>query len=269
MRIFRFFPLFFPLFMSAPGLSPAFAEEKEGAYEEGDLEDAPSFEDKVKKVKVKRLSDLRRLSPFEDIAVIQKRFLPKTGRGEAGLSFLGVLNKQFFWSAGAGGHISFFIQEKHGIGLQGYGAYQWEKPVAVGMHNNQKITPFDYITPRFFAAAYYKWTPVYGKFSFLNKKIHYFDLYFNVGGGAYYVVSAAPPDSGVSPLSQPWAPALLLAGGQVFALTRSLGVFWEIAGRFYPSPLLQAPRWRLDLWETNISFSFGVNAYFPKAGQRG
>ena len=268
MKISRFFPLFFPLFAAGLALPPAFAEEEGEAYEEGDLEDAPSFEDKVKKVKVKKLSDLRHLAPFEDIAVIQKRFLPKTGRGEAGLSFLGVLNKQFFWSAGAGGHISFFVREKHGIGLQGHGAYQWAKPVSASMHSNQNIIPFDHITPRFFAAAYYKWTPVYGKFSFLNKKIHYFDLYFNIGGGAYYVVSAAPPGSGASQPGQPWAPAILLAGGQVFALNKNLGAFWEIAGRFYPSPFLQAQRYRLDLWETNISFSFGVNAYFPEAGKR-
>ena len=267
MKVSRLFPLFFPLFVSALALSHAAA--KEGAYEEGDLEDAPSFEDKVKKVKVKKLSDLRHLAPFEDIAVIQKRFLPKTGRGEAGLSFLGVLNKQFFWSAGAGGRISFFIREKHGIGLQGHGIYQWAKPVSVGMHSFQKITPYDPITPRFFAAAYYKWAPVYGKFSFLNTKIHYFDLYFNFGGGAYYLVSKAPPGKRSPQPSQPWTPALLLAGGQVFALNKSFGAFWEIAGRFYPSPFLQAKRWRLDLWETNISFSFGMNAYFPGAGKRG
>ena len=157
-----------------------------------ELEDAPSFEDQVKKMKIKSISDLKHLAPFEDIAVIQKRFLPKTFRGEAGLSLMSILNNKFFYPAGGVMRLGYFIREKHGLGLHGYAIYNWEKRISSRLRVNQDITAYNTIVPRFFVGAYYKWTPVYGKFSFMNRKIQYFDIFFNFGGGVKYIVSALP-----------------------------------------------------------------------------
>lgn len=235
---------------------------------ENELEDAPSFEDKVKKIKIKSVSDLRHLAPFEDIAVIQKRFLPKTFRGEAGLSLMSILNNKFFYLAGGAFRLGYFIREKHGLGLQGYAIHNWEKLISSRLRVNQAITAFNHIAPRFFLGVYYKWTPVYGKFSFMNRKIEYFDIFFNFGGGVKYIVSALPKNvsgSGVTRPVRPWAPAGRFSTGQVFALNKDFGATWEFTYYVYFYELLglQGIRWRHDL-----SLSLGFNYYFPGVSER-
>lgn len=235
---------------------------------ESELEDAPSFEDKVKKMKIKSVSDLRHLAPFEDIAVIQKRFLPKTFRGEAGLSLLSILNNKFFYQAGGAFRLGYFIREKHGLGLQGYAIYNWEKLISSRLRENQGIIAFHYIAPRFFAGAYYKWVPVYGKFSFMNRKIQYFDIFFDFGGGVKYIVNALPKNvsarRNVKPV-RPWAPAGRFSTGQVFALSKNFGATWEFTWYFYFYEL--SDRKGLN-WRHDLSVSIGFNYYFPGVSER-
>ena len=45
---------------------------------------------------LKNLSGLATLSPFGDVAILQKKFLPKTGRFEAYGAATGILNDVFF-----------------------------------------------------------------------------------------------------------------------------------------------------------------------------
>ena len=235
---------------------------------ESELEDAPSFEDKVKKMKIKSVSDLRHLAPFDDIAVIQKRFLPKTFRGEAGLSLLSILNNKFFYLAGGEFRLGYFIREKHGLGLQGYAIYNWEKLISSRLRVNQAITAYNTIAPRFFIGGYYKWTPVYGKFSFMNRKIQYFDIFFNFGGGVKYIVSAIPKNisaSGFVKPVRPWAPASRLSTGQVFALSKDFGATWEFTWYFYLYELLGVKGFR---FRHDLSFSIGFNYYFPGVSER-
>ena len=238
--------------------SDGLKDELEGELE-GELEDAPSFEDKVKKIKIRSVSDLKHLAPFEDIAVIQKRFLPKTFRGEAGLSLMSILNNKFFYFAGGTFHLGYFIREKHGLGLEGYAIYTLKKLISSRLKKNQELDAIQDIVPRFFIGAYYKWTPVYGKFSFMNQKIQYFDMFFKFGAGAKYIVGFFQ-----KPI-RPWAPASRLSGGQVFAVSKDFGVNWEFTWywSFYEQVGVKGLRYEHDL-----SLSLGLNYYFPGVDER-
>ena len=117
-----------------------------------ELESVPSSDEKVKKMKVKSISDLRNLAPFEDIAVIQKRFLPKTSRGEAGLSLISILNNKFFYLTGVSGRLGYFIREKHGLGVQAYAIAYLNKLFANRLQRPPNIiTAYNPIAPRFFS----------------------------------------------------------------------------------------------------------------------
>ena len=232
------------------------------------LETVPSSDEKVKKIKVKTVSDLKALAPFEDIAVIQKRFLPKTSRGEAGLSLVSILNNKFFYLMGVSGRLGYFIREKHGLGVQAYAIAYLTKFFSNRLQKAPNIiTAYNPIAPRFFVGAYYKWTPVYGKFSFLDKKIHYFDMFFDFGLGAENIFSAAPQDKKLTlglPV-QSWVPASRLSAGQVFAINKNMGVVWNFTWYFYFFKLTDSPALK---WQHDLSLSLGFNYYFPEVGSR-
>lgn len=241
-----------------------------------DLEEAPSSDKEIKKVKVKSISDLSRLAPFDDIAVIQKRFLPKTGRGEFGISLMSILNNKFFYLLGASGRLGYFIREKHGIGLLAYGLIYEAKQISSNLQKGpSKITAFNSVVPRAFCGIYYKWTPVYGKFSFLNTKIHYFDMFFDFGLGAQYIIGAVPDrvkqgvrqeGGAVLEPKRPWWPAARVSAGQVFALNKSMGFSWEFSYYFSMYQFNQnTSPWQ---FQHDLSVSFGFQYYFPGVGNR-
>ena len=233
-----------------------------------ELETVPSSDEKVKKIKVKTVSDLSNLAPFDDIAVIQKRFLQKTSRGEAGLSLISILNNKFFYLLGVSGRLGYFIREKHGIGLQADAVYYEKKFFSKRLRTGiNQIIAFNYIAPRFFVGAYYRWTPIYGKFSFLSKKIHYFDMFFDFGLGAENIVSApdeGAPIVGFEPV-RPWWPALRLSTGQTFALNKNMGLVWDFTWYFYFYELSGSTNTH---WQHDLSLSLGFNYYFPEVGNR-
>ena len=236
-----------------------------------DMELSSSPSEKIKKMKVKEVSDLSRLSPFDDIAVIQKRFLQKTGRWESGVSLMSILNNKFFYLMGGSLRLGYFIREKHGLGLLGYGVIYYDKLFASQLQGDpNRITAFNYIAPRFFGGIYYRWTPVYGKFSFLNTQIHYFDMSFDLGLGATNIISAIKnkniPADWTPTL--PVAPTLRLSAGQVFALDKNKGVSWDVTYYLYIYDLKnrQGETQRQDAHD--LSLSFGFNYYFPEVRSR-
>ena len=233
-----------------------------------ELESVPSSDEKVKKMKVKSVSDLRNLAPFEDISVIQKRFLPKTSRGEAGLSLISILNNKFFYLTGVSGRLGYFIREKHGLGIQAYAMAYLNKLFSNRLQKVPNIiTAYNPIAPRFFLGTYYKWTPVYGKFSFLDKKIQYFDMFFDFGLGVENIVSAAPKDQQLSlgrPVSS-FVPASRVSAGQIFALNKNMGVVWNFSWYFYLYKLTNSSQLK---WQHDLSLSLGFNYYFPEVARR-
>ena len=154
-----------------------------------DLEPSPDSLQKIKKLKIKSISDLSRLAPFRDVAVIQRRYLPKTFRGELGLSLNGLLNNKFFYSGGLSGELGFFVREKLGFGASGMAFWRMQRAVSKNLQATTGISAFTNAQSRYYGGGYFKWNPVYGKFafSFLENRIVYFDMFFLLGGGMIYL----------------------------------------------------------------------------------
>ena len=74
------------------------------------LEPSTDNTQKIKKLKIKNLSDLQKLTPFESVSVIQKRYLPKTFRGEFNLSVSSVISHTFFYLGGVSARVGFFSE---------------------------------------------------------------------------------------------------------------------------------------------------------------
>ena len=253
---FKLSKLFIIFFVFCFSISSVARQQGGLSLEEEDIE-SPSedFLKKVKKLKAKKLSDLVHLSPFSDVSVIQRRFMPKTGRVSIAALSTFVLSSEYFLHPGIEGHLTYHFLEKHGIECSGYYVLTLNRGVTndladIGIHV-QELKLF--ISG--FVGLTYKWMPVYGKIAFYNSQILAFDTFFSFGGGMSAISSKK-----VSQVA--WEPAVVAGIGQVFAITRDLGLRWDL--RLHMTIPIQSTGG--PLFET--LFSIGLNYYYPSAGLR-
>ncbi len=209
---------------------------------------------------ITKLSELAELAPFEDVAVIQKRFLPKTGRFEFSGSAMVSTNNQYFNTMGLGGRLSYFFSEKYGI----EGTYQTyinsERPITDGLVDNQNISTKSLVEPESYYGVAFKWSPLYGKIAWFQKTIIPFDLYFTPGFGV------------TTDKSGPSASTYSIGVGQLFALSKSFGVRWDFNWNFYQAEIkIKNDSGGLDTTTQNHSDLFlgiGLSFFFPEATYR-
>ena len=215
-------------------------------------ETAPKKDD----VEVDKLSDLARLQAFEDIAVIQKRYLPKTQRFQ--ISALGFtnINNPFFNNLGAGLQVAYHFNENWGI--EGLG--DWfgvaARDVTKDLENKAEVKASNTVTARSFLGAAIKWSPIYGKISLLNKSIVPFDLSFSVGGG----LTKTDVSGG--------EPTVHLGTSQDFAVSKSWSVRWDIMWNLYSATAIDENGNKGKLAQNDLFIGLGLSLYIPEATYR-
>ena len=234
----------------------------------------PDQAGRIKQLKVKSLSDLQQLTPYESVSVIQKRYLPKTFRGELNVSFSSVINHTFFYLGGLSARLGFFLREDHGFGLEGFALLPpFDKQVTNEITSPpNRILPYTAVFSQLYGGIYYKWSPVFGKFAVLNTKIIYFDMYMTFGLGMSRVIEGLDEekrrkleeDQDFPELVRPIFPTFNVSLGQIFALSQDWAFNWELKWLY---TIIQYKNQR-TYTPTDINFSLGFNYYFPGAGYR-
>ncbi len=207
-------------------------------------------------VEMKGVADLANLAEFKDIAVIQKRFLPKTGRFEGFGGINGILNDKFFMSFGLNGRLAYFFNERWAIEGLFMALATGEKSVTRDLREKRGVLTTNFVSPTNYYGLDVKWTPIYGKMSFINRKITPFDLYFSAGAGF------TSTNHGGS------EPTLHLGTGQIFAITKSAAFRWDFSWNFYSatSNTLGAPK--TSSTYNNLYLTIGASFFFPEATYR-
>ncbi len=201
-----------------------------------------------------KLTDLGTLAPFEDIAVIERKFLPKTGRFEVtGLGLTG-LNNPFFNNLGLAVQLAYFFREKYGVEAMYYYVSSTQRDATKNLFGNRQVITNSLVTPKGYLGAAFKWNPVYGKVAFLNHRIIPFDLNFSLGGGT------TQTDSGSSP-------TIHVGTSQNFAISKRLALRWDLAWNFYQtkSTVVNAPSQGTQI---DLFLGLGVSFFFPEATYR-
>ena len=203
--------------------------------------------------KIRAVTDLAGLEPLADIAVIQKRYLPKTGRFEAYIAGTTVLNDVFFINYGLEARFAYYFQERYGVEFTGAFLTSSQRDSAKGLLR-LGIQTESFVTPKGYYGLDFKWSPIYGKMTWLNKSIVPFDMYFSLGLG-----STSTSQAGTDP-------TLHLGSGQIFAITKSTAFRWDISlNSFYAKSLVQGGSSTLY---NNLLLSLGVSFFFPEATYR-
>lgn len=253
--------------------TPAFSQfdsnsdsDLEGLYDKFETQDTERKEKKQKRAseakalrlerEYSKLSDLGTLAPFNDIAVIQKRFLPKTGRFE--FSGSGVLNtnNQFFSILGAALRGSYFFNEKYGVELSYLFLNSSKRDITKNLNKNQNIATDSLVEAESYMGAAFRWTPVYGKIAWFEKKIIPFDLFFTPGFG----MTKTAFGNNESTFS--------IGMGQQFALSKRSAVRWDFNWNFYSADVRLTNNVEETKSHSDLMLMIGYSFFFPEATYR-
>ncbi len=202
---------------------------------------------------LKRLGDL---APYENIAVLQKKYLPKTERFELFVGASNLMNDTFFLTAGLSARIAYHFSEQYA--LEGsLGFFTSENREVVGDLTDGGVETIEYVTSRQYYGLNGRWSPIYGKISYLGRKIVPYEIYFTGGGG-------------ITKTSRDYNEISANIGiGQMFAISKRWAIKWDFNytaynGRYINEKTLE----KRSQLVNNVFLSVGVSVFFPEATYR-
>jgi outer membrane beta-barrel protein len=236
-------------------------QEIESLYDKDDVKPqarkAPTNSQRANGAKeMQSLSDLATLAPFSDVAVIERRFLPKTNRFEFSGSVFANLNNPFFNSFGGGLRGAYYLTERYAVeGLVAFSATS-SRQVTDDLLHNRSIRTDNVVTSRGYEILAFKWNPIYGKMTWLNKSIVPFDLNFDIGLGATQTSENQSE------------PTLHIGTSQVFAYSKSMAFRWDLTWNGYNAHAHDDSGNPTTLFQNDLFLGIGVSFYFPEATYR-
>lgn len=207
------------------------------------------------KINLNELSALKNLQAFSDIAVIQRKYLPKTKRMEAFGGLGTTVNNAFFLNFGLMARMAFHFSESIGI----EGIFMWltnsKRQATDDLYKSHGIGTDGLVSPEQYYGADVVWTPIYGKMSLFESSIVPFDLYFAAGFG----MTQTNQNKG--------EPTFHIGTGQKFAMSKSMAFRWDFSWNFYSADYVDKGQ-QLNGNFDNLYLTLGFSFFFPEAEYR-
>ncbi|KYG63477.1 outer membrane beta-barrel domain-containing protein [Bdellovibrio bacteriovorus] len=197
-------------------------------------------------------SGLGSLSPFQEVSVIQKRFLPKTGRFQLFGGLTTVTNDPFFLTFGGVAKASYFLNESWGVELNYFGLTSSDRTSTEELRDIQGVSTENLVYPKSYFGVDVMYIPIYGKMTWFNEKIVPFDLYISAGYGT--TNTQAGENAGT----------IHLATGQIFALSKAYAIRWDFSWNFFNATGIDGSTNSFN----NLFLTVGVSWFFPEASYR-
>lgn len=268
------------ILLSAPHVRADDVDQIESLFTESENRDTKKSEDAAKESEasasaptqapVTKLENLNQLKPFEDVAVIQKRYLPKTERWELNVNAATNINDSFFSAYGVGGGLTYNFNEKFGAEV----LVKWFS-VSNSKASNQLlekgvVTNGMVVTEMFYGLDL-RWTPIYGKYSYFDKKIIPFDHYFSLGIGQTQLEAGSSGTGNVQVEALDDPITLRIGMGEVFALTKWMAFRWDVSWHFMKPEVRTTNNGSSSVssdMQNNLFINVGLSFYFPEAKYR-
>jgi outer membrane beta-barrel protein len=234
-----------------------FEDQEEAAVQKKQAKKAKADDDqqKVQTKELEQLSELGKLSPFDNIAVIQRRFLPKTGRFELSTSGTFTTNNAFFNNLGLSLQGSYHFTDKWSAEFSYIFMTSDEKPITDGLVDNQNISTKALVQPDNYYGASVKWSPFYGKMAWFQQTIIPYDFYITPGIGITNTVVGGSETT------------FSLGLGQLFALSKSYGVRWDFTWNTYQAEV-EVDGTKTSKNHSDLILGVGVSFFIPEAKYR-
>lgn len=207
----------------------------------------------------KVIESFKSLEEFNDIAIIQRKYLKKTARFEVWGSLLTTLNSQFFNIFGLNGTATYHFSERWALEGNFILSTDLEKSFTENIEREYFIQTKDFVTPESYFGLALRWSPIYGKISLQEKTINPFEVYFSLGGGVTLT------DDGQS------APTLHLGIGQMYPLSRNTTFRWDIGFNGFIADgkdSLNGPNQGESITTYMLYVSAGVSVFLPYSNER-
>lgn len=211
--------------------------------------------------KVEKLTDLNNLSPFREISIIQKKFLPKTERFQLFAGAGATTNSPWFLNLGVKANMGYYFTESFGVELSGIFLSNSEREVAKEIRDNNNLQPEKFVNTKSYVGMDFVWAPIYGKIAMLNERIIPFDMYFSAGGGTSNTNS-----------QEGSVPTLHVGTGQIFAISKSMAFRWDYSWTmFQATPVADSSLGATQLQKNSYNdliLTAGFSFFFPEAKYR-
>lgn len=225
--------------------------DKQSEKDEDEPVSAPAKDDSP----LDALSSLKNLQAFSDIAVIQRKFLPKTNRFEFYGGLGTTVNNAFFMNLGLLLRMGYHLTESWGIEGSFMFLTNSKREVVDDLYTVHGINTDGLVSPEQFYGADLVWTPVYGKVSVFESRIVPFDLYFSGGFGLTKTNQAQNE------------PTFHVGAGQKFAISKNLALRWDFSWNFYQAAYTDSGVERTGDFD-NLFMTLGMSFFFPEASYR-
>ena len=242
-----------PTAPTQPSVPPPTAEESQQVEE---IKRSGDF----KNMQMRSVTDLNQLSPFSDVSVIQKKYLPKTGRFQLFTAAGLTTNSPWFLNLGARVNLGYNFTESFGLEATGLFLTNSALDAAKDIKNNNNLQPDKFVVTKGYLGLDLVWSPIYGKITDHDNKIIPFDMYFSGGAG---LSNTTAQEKNVTTFH--------LGTGQIFALSKSMAFRWDYSWHFFQATPVQ------DAASTNapskgsyndLILTAGVSFFFPEASYR-
>lgn len=202
-----------------------------------------------------KISDLGKLSPFSEISVIQRRFLPKTERFQFNIGLTTVANDPWFFGVGIGGRFGYSFRENFAVELNYAFMGNSPKDAVKDLASENAVNTDSIVSAKNYVGLDVAWSPIYGKLSLFNKRIVPFDMYFAGGLG----------QSGLSGAETSSAVGFHAGTGQIFAMSKSVGLRWDLSFNFFNATAKGTGA--TSQFNTAL-LTIGASFFFPEAKYR-
>lgn len=200
-------------------------------------------------------STLGKLSPFREVTVLQRKFLPKTGRfqlhGALGL----IANDPFFNTTQLSLRAGYFFTETFGLELTHMNMQTNQRQVVKDLKDIQGVTTDNLVTPKSYTGLNLMYVPFYGKMTFKNRKIIPFDWFLTAGYGTTSAESEVGKEN-VGTFSG--------GTGQIFAFSKAFALRWDLTFNRFTSTGIDGSKQGFN----NLFVSMGGSFFFPEATYR-
>ena len=211
--------------------------------------------------KVDRITDLNKLSPFREVSIIQKKYLPKTERFQLFGGLGATTNSPWFLNLGVKLNLGYYFTESFGVEASGVFLSNSERQVAQEIRTNNNLQPEKFVNTKSYIGLDLVWAPIYGKITMLNERIIPFDMYFSAGVGN----SSTNSQEGSNP-------TLHLGTGQIFAISKAIAFRWDYSWTlFQATPVADSNLGSAQLQKNSYNdliLTAGFSFFFPEAKYR-
>jgi outer membrane beta-barrel protein len=220
------------------------------------------------------ISNLKNLQPFSDVAVIQRKFLPKTKRFEFNAGGSAIVNNAFFMNFGPSLRLGYNFSENLGFDVMFMYLTTSNRDITNDLIDKRGVRTDGLVMPETYLGGNLVWTPVYGKMALFENRIVPFDMYFMLGAGGTVTCDSVCKGlvSGQSKGKETNA-TIQIGAGQRFAISKKMAFRWDFTWNFYQASYTPAyktgppPPSQKGNFD-NLFLSIGLSFFFPEASYR-